>query len=188
MDGQQVRPDTYPDSKAYKAANNPERHMNMKNEHTPDNPVMKLIDEYYEHNGHDDLNMDTLTANLFKISQPLIKSVIRRYEKLDTVNEKDDFLNQSYLAVHNVVNSFRTNSGAKISSVLVWSIQKQCEKICPSTDKQVEVTYSDGVVTVMAYKKFQKIKKELLLAGAQWVVMSRYIPLDEVNGDNGFKE
>jgi len=116
-------------------------------------------------------------------SLPLIKSVVKRYEKLDSVNERDDLSNQAYLAVHDAINCFRSDSGAKFSTILTWCIQKHFEKICPSSHKQVDVTYPDGRIVVMSYKKFQKVKQQLQSEGADWTVSSRYTQLDDSYGN-----
>ena len=127
-----------------------------------------------------------LTAEMYKLSLPLIKSVVKRYERLLAISDRDDMLHQAYLAVYDTTSTYRPDSGAKYSTLLIWNIQKYFEKICPSSDKQVEVTYPDGRVTVMGYKKFQKVKRDLQAFGAKWTVVSRYTSLDEENGDNGF--
>jgi hypothetical protein len=119
-----------------------------------------------------------ITERLFYKSLPLIRSILKRYEQLDVVNDRDDFFNQAYLAVHDAVNSYRPDSGAKFSSILTWLIQKQFEKICPSSHKQVEVTKHDGSTETISYKKFQKIKNQLMAEGAEWKISSRYTQLD----------
>ncbi|MEI7636048.1 MAG: sigma factor [Syntrophus sp. (in: bacteria)] len=145
--------------------------------------IMEAIDRDYDSlSPHSQSSRSSLTEKMYYRSLPLIKSVVKRYQKLDTVNDRDDLINQAYLGVHDAVTTFRPNSGAKFSSVLTWCIQKQFEKICPSSNKQVDVTYPDGRKVVMAYKKFQKIKKQLLAESAEWTVSSRYTHLDDTNG------
>lgn len=125
----------------------------------------------------------SMTERMYYRSLPLIRSVLKRYEQLDVVNDRNDLLNQAYLAVHDAVNIYRPDSGAKFSSILTWCIQKQFEKICPSSHKQVEVTHQNGSTDIMTYKKFQKVKNQLMAEGAEWKISSRYTQLDDNAGD-----
>lgn len=142
--------------------------------------IRDVIDRDYESQSRpSQASHSSLTEKMYYQSLPLIKSVVKRYEKLDTATDRDDLLNQAYLAVSDAIVIYRPAGGAKFSSVLMWCLQKQLEKICPASHKQVDITYPDGRKAVMAYKKFQKIKKQLLAEGAEWTVSSRYTQLDE---------
>ncbi len=126
----------------------------------------------------------TLVWDIYVKNLPLIKSIARRYQTLDPVNGKEDFLNQAYLAVEYALKKFRTDSEVKFSTFLTWCLQKHFEALCPSGDKQVELKDPDGAPSIMSYREFQKVKKRLP-AGTTWRVFSRLVSLESVSSGNG---
>ncbi|HOL44413.1 MAG TPA: hypothetical protein PLN56_10125 [Methanoregulaceae archaeon] len=124
-------------------------------------------------------DLGSCSKTIYQLSQPIIKSMIRRYESLDSINETEDFLQQAYLAITQTILTYRkqTNSPtAKFSTVLYWQLQKEFESLCPSNHRQVELTYPDGRSAIISYKRFQKIKKQLP-PGTQYTVSSRMTEL-----------
>jgi len=112
---------------------------------------------------------------------PIIKKVAANYLTLDTINDMEDFLQQGYLAVLDTFRQYRhqDQTDLKITSYLVWQLQKVFADLCPPKDRIVVVNYPDGMAAIISYQKFQKIKRNLP-DKAKYTVISRMSSMNEI--------
>jgi RNA polymerase sigma factor (sigma-70 family) len=135
---------------------------------------------------------------LYQRLLPEIKSIARRYLKLDHTLELGDFLGEGYLAVRDALLQYKRDRGHKFSTYAYWHFQKRFENLV-CKDKIVVVKEDDDV-SVISYKEFQKIKRSLKEkikksleekseksseGGIEWTVESRLIPFEPFDGTNG---
>jgi vacuolar-type H+-ATPase subunit E/Vma4 len=156
---------------------------------TSDSRITEVIDNEYEKISSGNSENEDVIYGLYLKSIPLIKSIAKRYVKLDIANDQEDFLNEGYMAVESALRNYRKDSNKdsdmKFSTFLTWCLQKNFEKICPSDDKLVEIN-GNGKPAVVSYKDFQKVKKKLKESeGTTWTVFSRFIPFEPFQNTNG---
>jgi RNA polymerase sigma factor (sigma-70 family) len=125
---------------------------------------------------------NTFLEELYQRLLPEIKSVARRYLKLDHTLELGDFLGEGYLAVCDALLHYERDRGHKFSTYAYWHFQKRFENLV-CKDKVVVVKNDDGL-SVMSYKEFQK-RKRSLPDGTEWTVESRLIPFEPFDSTNG---
>jgi len=120
---------------------------------------------------------------IYLINQPFIKTLARRYSKIDHAVSYEDLLSEGYIAVANALKSFKSQSNLTFSSYLWWHLQKRFQSAL-GTDKIVEVKYSDGKEGVLPYREFLRIKRSLP-EGTTWKVASLLSSLEELSGEKG---
>lgn len=103
-------------------------------------------------------------------NQPFIKTLARRYSKIDPAVGYEDLLSEGYIAVVNALENFNSQSDLTFSSYLWWHLQKRFQSVI-GTDKVVEMRYEDGRTEVLSYREFLRIKRGLP-EGTEWRVTS----------------
>jgi len=112
-------------------------------------------------------------------NQPFIKTLARRYSKIDHTVSYEDLLSEGYIAVTEALKSFNSQSNLTFSSYLWWHLQKRFQSVL-GTDKIVEVKYSNGKEGVLPYKEFLRIKRSLP-EGTTWKVTSILSSFEELS-------
>jgi len=116
--------------------------------------------------------------NLYIKNLPIIKSLARRYEKIDPSVSYEDLMQEGFIAISNAANRFITHTGLNFTSYLFWHLQKRFHGLLKD-DKIVEIKYPNGNPDVVPYSKFLRIKRRLP-RGTQWRVISPSSSLEEL--------
>ena len=111
-------------------------------------------------------------------NQSFIKTLSRRYSKIDPAISYEDLLTEGYIAVMNALDSFDSQTNLSFSSHLWWNIQKRFQSVL-GTDKVVEMRYEDGRTEVLSYGEFLRIKRSLP-EGTEWRVTSLLSSFEEL--------
>lgn len=128
-----------------------------------------------------DAELSKLAAKVFEENIALVKSIVNRFDGIDHINGKEDYIQQAYLGTHNAVRSYRVITDARFQTILVWHIQKALEKLIPPQNRQVIVTYPNGDEKLMSYQAFRKIKRGLP-DGTTYQIEPRSVSWDLVEG------
>jgi|CryGeyStandDraft_6_1057127.scaffolds.fasta_scaffold18257_5 RNA polymerase sigma factor (sigma-70 family) len=118
---------------------------------------------------------------IFLKNQPFIKTLARKYSKIDPAVNEEDLFSEGYIAVVNAACSFNPQKGLTFSSYLWWHLQKRFQSVL-GTDKIVEVKYKNGKKEVLAYREFLRIKRTLP-EGTDWRVTSLLSSFEELVGE-----
>ena len=149
---------------------------------------VQTIDDVFQVNTLRGLDILSILSEVYTKNLPLIRSIVKRYVKLETSNDMDDFLQQAYVALYDAMIAYRQDStGTKFSTIFVWYLQKSCERLCPMNEKQVELIYPDGSSKIIAYKKYLKIKRQLP-DDITAKITSLYVSFDQLNDEQGEKD
>jgi hypothetical protein len=117
-------------------------------------------------------------------NQAFIKTLARRYSKIDPAVGYEDLLSEGYIAVANALENFKSQSNLTFSSFLWWHLQKRFQSVL-GTDKIVDVRYEDGRTEVFSYREFLRIKRGLP-EGTEWRVTSLLSSFEKLTeGDKG---
>jgi hypothetical protein len=117
-------------------------------------------------------------------NQAFIKTLARRYSKIDPAVGYEDLLSEGYIAVANALENFKSQSNLTFSSFLWWHLQKRFQSVL-GTDKIVDVRYEDGRTEVFSYREFLRIKRGLP-EGTEWRVTSILSSFEKLTeGDKG---
>jgi hypothetical protein len=155
----------------------------MNNRESKEQEVYPEIDEIFQNATLRGLDDATFLSVVYTRALPLIKTIIRKYIKIDTINDETDFLQQAYPALVAAARKYRQEaSETRFSTVFVWYLQKDFEKLCPMNERQVEITYPDGISHIISYAKYLKIKKTLS-RDTETRVVTRYLSLDQMIED-----
>jgi DNA-directed RNA polymerase sigma subunit (sigma70/sigma32) len=130
-----------------------------------------------------DAELSKLAAKVFEENIALVKSIVNRFDGIDHINGKEDYIQQAYLGTHNAVRSYRVITDARFQTILVWHIQKALEKLIPPQNRQVIVTYPNGDEKLMSYQAFRKIKRGLP-DGTTYRTESRSVSWEALKGIN----
>jgi len=120
-------------------------------------------------------------------NQSFIKTLSRRYSKIDPAIGYEDLLAEGYIAVVNALSNFNSQSNLAFSSHLWWNIQKRFQSVL-GTDKVVEVKHIDGRKEIISYSEFIRIKRSLPQR-TEWRVtslLSSFEELTEKMGDGEY--
>ncbi len=118
---------------------------------------------------------------IFLKNQPFIKTLARRYSKIDPAVSQEDLINEAYIAVANAASSFNPERGISFPSYLWWHLQKRFQSVLGS-DKIVEVKYNNGKKEVLTYREFLRVKRSLP-EGTDWRVTSLLSSFEELVGE-----
>jgi len=118
---------------------------------------------------------------IYLLNQPFIKTLARKYSKIDPAVSQEDLVSEGYVAVENALDSFDPQRGITFSSYLWWHLQKRFQSVL-GTDKIVEVKYNNGKKEVLAYREFLRVKRSLP-EGTDWRVTSLLSSFEELVGE-----
>jgi DNA-directed RNA polymerase sigma subunit (sigma70/sigma32) len=116
-------------------------------------------------------------------NQSFVKTLSRRYSKIDPAISYEDLLTEGYIAVMNALDSFDSQTNLSFSSHLWWHLQKRFQSVL-GTDKVVEVKHVEGRQEIISYSEFIRVKRSLP-EGTEWRVTSLLSSFEELTEKMG---